>query len=345
MAQQDINVGTNANDGTGDALRSAFQKCQNNFDDLYGDELNGEVNSITATAPLSTTSAVGTPTLSLLDAGVTFAKMQDVAANSLLIRNANSSGVLSELALATTQIMIGDGTGMIGAALSGDVTMTNAGVVSIGSDKVTYDKMQDTATANRLLGAVTAGTIGEVQVVAAMMGANSVDSDSYVDGSIDTIHIADSQVTVGKMAADSVDSDQYVNGSIDTVHVADDNITFAKLEPRYTAKIDITTYTGAVSIDWATGTTFCMGSAITGNIEFDFTNYKQGQVITLYYLTGAYTITFDSDAGTSETFNKVGGVDYVGGSSNTIIVECVKDGADAVFNYSCAAYVSDATPS
>jgi cytoskeletal protein CcmA (bactofilin family) len=51
------------------------------------------------------------------------------------------------------------------------------------------------------------------------LSANSVDSDQYVDGSIDLIH----------MSANSVDSDQYVDGSIDTVHLADDAVTGAKL--------------------------------------------------------------------------------------------------------------------
>jgi hypothetical protein len=36
-------------------------------------------------------------------------------------------------------------------------------------------------------------------VIEANMSANSVDSDSYVDGSIDTAHIADLNVTTGKM--------------------------------------------------------------------------------------------------------------------------------------------------
>ena len=35
MAQQIINVGTNPNDGTGDTLRGAFVKTDDNFDDLY----------------------------------------------------------------------------------------------------------------------------------------------------------------------------------------------------------------------------------------------------------------------------------------------------------------------
>ena len=62
------------------------------------------------------------------DASLEFAHMQNVAANSILGRNANSSGILSEIALATTQILIGDGTGFTAAALSGDVTMTNCSV-------------------------------------------------------------------------------------------------------------------------------------------------------------------------------------------------------------------------
>ena len=35
MAQQNINVGTNPNDGTGDSLRLSMQKTQANFDELY----------------------------------------------------------------------------------------------------------------------------------------------------------------------------------------------------------------------------------------------------------------------------------------------------------------------
>ena len=77
------------------------------------------------------------------DGGLEFAHMQNVAANSILARNANSSGVLSEVALATTQLLIGDGTGFTAAALSGDVTMTNAGVVTIGADKIDQGMISD----------------------------------------------------------------------------------------------------------------------------------------------------------------------------------------------------------
>ena len=47
MAQQTINLGTSANDGLGDNLRSAMDKCNDNFDELYG------ANSVSSNIALS----------------------------------------------------------------------------------------------------------------------------------------------------------------------------------------------------------------------------------------------------------------------------------------------------
>jgi len=85
-------------------------------------------------------------------ASIDFAHIQNVAANSILGRNANSSGVLSEVALATTQILIGDGTGFTAAALSSDVTMTNAGAVTIADDAVSLAKMAGLARGKIIYG-------------------------------------------------------------------------------------------------------------------------------------------------------------------------------------------------
>lgn len=80
-----------------------------------------------------------------VDGSVDLIHFQDVAANSVLGRDANSSGVLTEIALATTQILIGDGTGFTAAALSGDVTMSNAGAVTIANDAVEEAMIGDDA--------------------------------------------------------------------------------------------------------------------------------------------------------------------------------------------------------
>ena len=199
MAKQVIDIGTTANDGTGDPLRSAFDKVNDNFTELYDDDA-GDVNSITATAPIVRDSATGTVTISLADLGVTTGKL------------------------------------------------------------------------------------------------------------------------------------------------ANDGVTFDKLENRYTASSTITATSGATTVDWSTATVFKMQSACTGAKEFDFTNYKLGQVITIHNLTGGYALTLDSDAGTSETFNKLGEKDYDGSATNALMVECIDDSANAIFNYSILTYVSDPTP-
>ena len=70
------------------------------------------------------------------DDAITNAKLANMAANTIKVRNANSTGDPSDLAVATTEIVIGDGTGFTAAALSGDVTMTNAGAVTIATNAV-----------------------------------------------------------------------------------------------------------------------------------------------------------------------------------------------------------------
>lgn len=76
MAKQTIGIGTTANDGTGDTLRVAFDKINDNFDELYTDDA-GDVGSITATAPIARDQATGAVTISLLDNGVTHAKLEN----------------------------------------------------------------------------------------------------------------------------------------------------------------------------------------------------------------------------------------------------------------------------
>jgi len=62
MAQQTINIGTTANDGTGDPLRTAFDKVNDNFTELYSDDA-GDVNSIIAGTGISVDSATGDVTV------------------------------------------------------------------------------------------------------------------------------------------------------------------------------------------------------------------------------------------------------------------------------------------
>jgi len=62
MAQQTINIGTVANDGTGDPLRSAFDKVNDNFTELYADDA-GDVNSVSAGTGISVDQTTGAVTV------------------------------------------------------------------------------------------------------------------------------------------------------------------------------------------------------------------------------------------------------------------------------------------
>ena len=147
----------------------------------------------------------------IADEAVTFQKIEDVTANSLLVRNANSEGVLSELAVADTGIMIGNGAGFTAASLSGDVTMTNAGAVTIAEDAVTYAKMQNLGTADRVLGSTSTGVIGEVQIVADMIATAAVTLPKLVNtaansllvrnaddaGDLSALAVTDAKIIIG----------------------------------------------------------------------------------------------------------------------------------------------------
>ena len=64
---------------------------------------------------------------------------------------------------------ISTGNRVLGRATAGEIQEVQVATDMIADDAVTYAKMQHTATANRLLGAAAAGAIGETQVQSAMI--------------------------------------------------------------------------------------------------------------------------------------------------------------------------------
>ena len=145
---------------------------------------------------LTDAGAGGAATLTIDNDSITFAKMQNVAANSVLVRNANSSGDLAELALATTQILIGNGTGFTAAALSGEATMTNAGVVSIADNIIDEAnlKVSNSPTNGYFLSAQSGNTGGLTWAAVSGGGDLSFGGDTFgsdrVIGSNDAYSLA-----------------------------------------------------------------------------------------------------------------------------------------------------------
>jgi len=83
--------------------------------------------------------------------------------------------------------------------------------------------------------------------VATSVGDNSIDSDAYVNGSIDTEHLAADAVDGTKLADNAVDSEHYTNGSIDSEHIASGTIAMDRTA--FVAGTNISLVTNTVNVD------------------------------------------------------------------------------------------------
>ena len=153
MAKQVINIGSAPNDNTGDFIRDAFDKCNDNFTELYTDDA-GDVGSITATAPIERDSATGAVTISLADGGISTAKIADDAVTADKLANSINTEITANTAKVTNATHTGDVTG------SGALTIATDAVVTakILNDNVTHDKLEGRYTALQTI-TTTSGTI------------------------------------------------------------------------------------------------------------------------------------------------------------------------------------------
>jgi len=97
----------------------------------------------------------------------------------------------------------------IGTPSDGTVTLSKMAVNSIDSDQYSVDS-----------DAYVDGSIDNAHIA-----DNAIDSEHYTDGSIDNAHIAD----------DAIDSEHYVDASIDNAHLADDAVGVDELSATGTA--------------------------------------------------------------------------------------------------------------
>ena len=119
------------------------------------------------------------------------------------------------------------------------------------------------------------------------------------DGTVTTAKLANSNVTLAKMAANSVDSDQYVDGSIDTVHIGDDQVTGAKLSNNIdiAGTLDVT---GLLTADASVSVTGNLDILAQGDLRLQ--DSAGGQYVAMQApatLSASYTITLpvnDGDA-------------------------------------------------
>ena len=212
--------------------------------------------------------------------------LENMAANTVKVRNANSSGDPSDLALATTQILIGDGTGFTAAALSGDVTMTNAGVVTIGNDKIDSQHYAAASIDNEHL------------------ADNAVDSAELAAGSVDDAHLSDGVATglagAGMTATSGVMNvigGTGITANANDIAITADSVGDTQLE--YNTGQHLTTSSSPTF----TGITATSDVAIQGNLTITGDRIE-AQVGSLQ--VADHTITVGSGSNTSALMNQAG---------------------------------------
>lgn len=190
---------------------------------------------------------------------------------------------------------------------------------------------------NALSDPTAAGQSGLPYVGAAANDGNGDDlrtAITYINDLLKDIH--------GSQNASNVVQTPFVDGD----NVKDDTIEHKHLSARYTDEVSITDNTGTVEFDCSTGSVFKLDGDLTGAYTIDLTGYKKGQIITIYPLKGNQTLNLDAQGTSTNTFNKIGGVDYEdnGTDNNIMQIECVDDSAtDPIFFYSIATYASDSS--
>ena len=178
MARQNINIGSSANDGTGDPLRTAFDKINDNFVELYGGDndintldANLDVNNFAITTGVTNGDITVTPngTGSIKLGAVKF-KGTTISSDDSTIININEGLVV-------------DGTASVSGALSSDTSLKLAtGATVTGIDN---GALGSSATLLATQGAIK--TYVDAQVTASDLDftaddstTNSIDLDSEV---------------------------------------------------------------------------------------------------------------------------------------------------------------------
>tara|TARA_Y100001963_G_C6792053_1_gene456065 strand:- start:5073 stop:5810 length:738 start_codon:yes stop_codon:yes gene_type:complete len=191
MAYTAIGLGTSANDGTGDSLRTAGTSINANFVEVYTKLGNGSA----LCSGISADATVVTLTSPILNTGVSGTAVKDeddMASNSAThiatqqsikaYVDSKTSGDTTITSIADAQVLIYDNanTRWENHALSGDITISNTGAATIANNAVTAAKLYNEQVLVIFASAPTTAT-------ANVNGTTSSTRNLVVDGNSGTI--------------------------------------------------------------------------------------------------------------------------------------------------------------
>ena len=247
MARQNINIGSSANDGTGDPLRTAFDKINDNFIELYGSD--NDINTLDANLDVNNfaiTTGVTNGDITVTPNGTGNINLGSITVNGSTISANDSTQITIAENIQTTGTLNVSGAATIGGAatLNTSLALSSGATVTaildedaMGSDSATALATQQSikayvdsqVTAQDLDFSTDDSTALSIDLDSESLqfsggnGINTSGSDNTVTIAVDTGTVAtltDTQVLTNKTLTAPT-----INGATMTGNVTVDNIT------------------------------------------------------------------------------------------------------------------------
>ena len=314
MARQNINIGSSANDGTGDPLRTAFDKINDNFVELYGSD--NDINTLDANLDLNTfaiTTGVTNGDITVTPNGTGSIKLgamkfvgttmsSDDSTQITIAENIQTTGTLNVAGATTLGSTLSVGTSLA-LATGATVTGIDNGTLATGSATLlatqgaikTYIDAQNTAQAITFVGDDSTGTAvnsGETFQIAGGSGLTSAVSGDTMTLAIDSTvaTLTGSQTLTNKVLTSPTITSPTITGATTTTSLTTNDITSngsnanITLNPQGTGTIELsanTNVTGTASVSSTLTTadiTTTGNHTLTGNSTVDGTLTVKGSV-------------------------------------------------------------------
>lgn len=310
MARQNINIGSSANDGTGDPLRTAFDKINDNFIELYGGD--NDINTLDANLNVNNfaiTTGVTNGNITLTPNGTGNINLGSITVNGstvssndstqiTLADNIQTTGTLNVAGAATLATNLTLASGATVTAILDEDNMSSDSATALATQQSikAYVDAQNVAQAITFVGDDSTGTAvnsGETFTIAGGTGLTSAVSGDTATLAIDStvVTLTGSQTLTNKTLTSPTINGATMTGSvsIDNVTINDTDITTSSnanlnVNPGGTGTIELqanTNVTGTASVS-STLTTADISTTgnhtLTGNSTVDGTLTVKGSV-------------------------------------------------------------------
>jgi hypothetical protein len=294
MAKQTINIGSSANDGTGDPLRTAFDKINDNFDELYGTSLTERVSLDTSPQLGGDLDVVTHSIVSTTNRDIVLAPHGTGAVKASSLKFSGTSISSDD----STQVQINEGLNVSGAtSLSTSLALATGTTVTgiLDEDNMATNSATQLATQQSIKAYVDSQVTAQDLDLAGDSGTGAVDLDSQ------------SLTIAGGTGLTSVAGSQTVTLNIDaTVATLSGSQTLTN-KVLTAPTINAATITGPVTLDTLTlDDNVIKSNASNANLELNANGTGQVRILpnatvvgTLntadIATTGTHTITGQSD--------------------------------------------------